>query len=562
MKNKNEDLFATFQNWVLNVSKATNKASLVVNRVLLHCLNNKLPLPDLTDQTFFEHCLKVGEANLGESYPIVKTVWKKYFSDYPSIPKFPGDSNVYGKAAKTYMTNLKNSLTVVFQRRQKKFVRLVCEHHEQDITYCYPLICAINGWKCTQQMPDGFQDFVSKQRRKLGLNEGEILDKAWLNKHLENILRYYHYILKCLHGRKDIKKFTLAPLSKIKCHFITIDTRVLWEILKNLGQIPGINWEKFQEQRDTYWKNTFNFKKFPKKKQFSYTIQTDGVSVCAHFLSPKQTTSGNIFHIPQLPQDQRVIAIDPGRTNLMFGIEKLPDGKVVEYRLTRKQYYSQSGFTKGNKKAKNWTKSLKDEEDVFKLVSLKTIDESKHDEFLRNYLSVYDALWNEKTKKKWGRENFRKYCLKQKCLDKFFSSMGGTEENNDFPVIAYGAAKFNPSGKHELSVPTTSLSKKCSDFYHTIMVDEFRTTKLCHKCENPISPTSRNVKDRNGEYSYREVRGLRWCSSTKTCRNFQDRDMNAAQNILKCFLAGDTRPPKFCRNYGETQGKPKSLRIR
>ena len=56
------------------------------------------------------------------------------------------------------------------------------------------------------------------------------------------------------------------------------------------------------------------------------------------------------------------------------------------------------------------------------------------------------------------------------------------------PVIAYGAAKFNPNGKNELSAPTTELSRTCSNHFPVAMVDEFLTSQVCPCCDTKLSP--------------------------------------------------------------------------
>ena len=68
-------------------------------------------------------------------------------------------------------------------------------------------------------------------------------------------------------------------------------------------------------------------------------------------------------------------------------------------------------------------------------------------------------------------------------------------------MFAYGAAKFNPSSKNELSATTTYVSKRCGKQFPTLFVDEYNTTKVCHCCD----------EIRTGD----QVRGLRWCCSTK-----------------------------------------------
>jgi len=86
---------------------------------------------------------------------------------------------------------------------------------------------------------------------------------------------------------------------------------------------------------------------------------------------------------------------------------------------------------------------------------------------------------------------------KRRTLDIFFQNMNGIEK----PIIAYGAAKFNLSGKNELSVPTTYVSKVCSKIYETHYINEYNNIKVCSCCDTRLCPII--LKDR-------ECRGLRW----------------------------------------------------
>jgi hypothetical protein len=266
--------------------------------------------------------------------------------------------------------------------------------------------------------------------------------------------------------------------------------------------------------------------------EFTNLLETDGTSLCVHYKVPKvekaKEASRNVK-----TNAKRVIAIDPGRSNIVFGVEKTDEGNKT-YRLTRNTYYTSSGMKTCNRKTTKWEKDIEKAEKVFRQQSLKTTNIEIWKLFLKDYSSVYNILWNEKTKKKWSRERFRVYCLKKKTLDTFFQSMNGTEK----PIIAYGAAKFNPSGKNELSAPTTHVSKVCSKFYETHFIDEYNTTKVCSCCDTRLCPVV--LKDR-------ECRGLRWCCSTK-CRTFLNRDLNAALNILRCFTSAPGRPYSLSRN--------------
>ena len=51
--------------------------------------------------------------------------------------------------------------------------------------------------------------------------------------HLEKVVHYFYHILQYKDNFPDMRGFTLAPINKIKRHFITIDTTILYEMMKN-----------------------------------------------------------------------------------------------------------------------------------------------------------------------------------------------------------------------------------------------------------------------------------------------------------------------------------------
>ena len=546
------------QKRVFSISQAIHKCSLVFNRLLLYALENKISLSFLRDKNLFFHCLTIGETNLHTLHPVLKDVWNMFFQSYPKIPRYEydADSNEYQYAAKTYKTNFLNSLVFAFQGRQKRYIKAILNYNNQDEQQWYSIAAGINNWSSPNNLSEEFKQFIKDEQKILG-NNGPVTRK-WLKEHPENVVKYYYNILYVTEPLAQVKKFTLAPVCKIKSHFLSIDTKSLQGILYQTKQIEKMTEKEFTANRDLYWNMTFEYKKNNKKKklsnkEFSYMIQTDGVSACVHFLQPKKPKSTEKI---TFKPGQRVIAIDPGRTNLIYGVEKLPDGNIKTYKLSRHSYYNQSGMKKARIKNQKWQNEIKTEEDIFKQVSLKTTQGRVIDQFLINYYPIYDRLWQAKTQKKWSRQRFRVYCLKRSCLDTFFNSMKGTVK----PVIAYGAARFNPNTKNELSAPTTSLSKKCSQFYPTTMIDEFRTTRICYDCDCQLKPVGCREIQPDGSVAYREIRGLRWCSSTK-CRKFKNRDMNAALNILRCFQGGNKRPNVLDRNSGLSLVKVQSLMI-
>jgi len=67
---------------------------------------------------------------------------------------------------------------------------------------------------------------------------------------------------------------------------VSIDSGVLYGIMKEIS--PGFNVSRedfIRENRETYWKSIFDFKrlKVSKQKVFTGMIETDGVAMCVHY---------------------------------------------------------------------------------------------------------------------------------------------------------------------------------------------------------------------------------------------------------------------------------------
>ena len=95
-----KSLMPEIQRWVLTNSKITNKGALVFNRLLLHCLNRGLPLPDLTDQTLYLQCFNIGDGKLNKANDVLKEVWDRCFQRFPATEKCRGDTQAYVYAYK------------------------------------------------------------------------------------------------------------------------------------------------------------------------------------------------------------------------------------------------------------------------------------------------------------------------------------------------------------------------------------------------------------------------------------------------------------------------------
>jgi transposase len=175
-------------------------------------------------------------------------------------------------------------------------------------------------------------------------------------------------------------------------------------------------------------------------------------------------------------------------------------------------------------------------------VSTKGVNLQSHEQFLNVYLQHYDTLWEEYTKERWSRNRMSLYGGKQRVWDEFFNEISSHDPEKEV-IIAYGASKFNPTGKGELSVPTSQVYKETLKRFkqNVHLVDEYRSTKVFYKDDSILqSVTTRQNRSR-------ALRGLLWCGSTIINRpHFVDRDLNAALNIRRCLM--EQRPVIMTRS--------------
>ena len=139
-----EKILMSILDLVSSVSKMAHKASIVFNRMLLHCLNNDIDLPDLTEKTLYNQCFNIGVGNPLRIIPQLAETWGKYFDTESGVMKektaqrkntgmkfkpktnfmcmHTTDSISHSYSAVTYATNFKNMLISTFKSRQHAYV--------------------------------------------------------------------------------------------------------------------------------------------------------------------------------------------------------------------------------------------------------------------------------------------------------------------------------------------------------------------------------------------------------------------------------------------------------
>jgi len=195
-----------------------------------------------------------------------------------------------------------------------------------------------------------------------------------------------------------------------------------------------------------------------------------------------------------------------------------------------------------------------------------------------NYATEYDAIhdqwWDEKSKNRHTRLKlrsiFKRSVVDTFCIDLYRDAWLRSGPDAEI-VVVYGAATFSPSGKGNLTVPTTGIYKAFKRAFPVVeLQEEFRTTLNCHKCHT----TTENVWERcaatlqvNDESvklalkgvlkhgikmpkACHKVRGLRFCPN---CVKYLNRDMNGSINIGNVWrsvhIEGQGIPKAFDRKH-------------
>ena len=570
---------------VCSCSKRFHMASLLLS-IFIKSMDNYDDIEFIFDQTFIRQ-LMLGFEGTSKKYPKLIDFVKNNPNYILDLPRHLSDSNIYSFASNLYLTNLKNSLSMNLEPRIRKFVKNYQKIYGLTDDQRIIMLYKIAGWKLPSNLSgilinQDIQEEIQRHREILNLKElTEYFSTQ--KKNLLPILKYYIYLNRFYesYNNNKIKLFNIVPINKVKSHNITIDASVLFGIMKDAEMIKkDMKMKDFDAMEQ--WKSILKFEKLTGKDcVFTGTINTDGITLCTHFKRlKKESTETKVT----FKDTDRVIGVDPGRTNIFYGVEKIDMNQVTlqnrlsksakykvkktkklkttkkikrpqkvqkkkkkkvrkkvnkpkkkskpkkvnnikEYVLTRKQYYNDSGINKANDQTLKWNKGIQSSLNELSRVSTKGMNIQKHNEYMTVYHSIKDSLWAEYTKPRWSRQRFRLYGGKKRVFAKFLNEIKNIDTSRQVK-LAYGSAKFNPTGKGEVAVPTTQMFKECSYRFPIVLVDEYLTTKIHYETNTVLQKVQ--VK---GESSC--LRGLLW--SQPTCK-FVSRDKNAALNILRCGL--------------------------
>ena len=187
-------------------------ASLLLS-IFIKSMDNHEDIEFIFDQTFIRQ-LMLGFEGTSKKYPKLIDFVKNNPNYILDLPRHLGDSNIYGFGSQTYLTNLKNSLSMNLEPRIRKFVKNYQKIYGLTDDQRIVMLYKIAGWKIPSNLSgilinQDIQEEIQRHREILNLKElTEYFSTQ--KKNLLPILKYYIYILK-FYETHEIKLFNVVP---------------------------------------------------------------------------------------------------------------------------------------------------------------------------------------------------------------------------------------------------------------------------------------------------------------------------------------------------------------
>lgn len=242
------------------------------------------------------------------------------------------------------------------------------------------------------------------------------------------------------------------------------------------------------------------------------------------------------------PEDAILVSIDPGRVNIMYAYREMDYGV---YKLTRARFQEEGGVLRSRQKWLKWNRPLREVYSQLGANSPKTVSAARWSAYIAVDTANAPAIWSVNYSKQASRMRFHTYCNTKRVMEKFVAGFGkglglSHAERRRRIIVGYGHARFSPTGRGEMAVPTTASFKTVAKAWKTRIVNENYTSSVCPDCHGRLKKVNTGVLvDRNGRVFKKDNRGVHRCTSVcKTVGlSLKNRDLVGARDILEILRA-------------------------
>jgi hypothetical protein len=364
--------------------------------------------------------------------------------------------------------------------------------------------------------------------------------------------------------------------SEITPKYIRLDTTTLVNLLlrkehgtKGFFKTKG----ELKKNEDKIWRFFFRTeRKMFHKTDFSFhhMVSTDGIGLSILFLRDdlvgkklpmmKKGISKELY-IDELDdysklQNKKVIGIDPGKEDLIYCVDDASkDANVFRYSQNQRRKETKikkyNNIILGMKTNKIEGKTIIEYETELSHFNRKSLQTTKFKEYLQEKNRINHILFRFYRKELFRKLKFGKYINIKRNEQKMISDFKKTYGNPENVVICIGDWEQRKQMKYKeptLGKGIRTLFRKNN--YNVFLVDEFRSSCKCSKCDGGICekfmvrehPNKKKNKD-----ELRLIHGLLHCKNG--CGSW-NRDRNGSSNIYKIAknaINNIDRPSYLCR---------------
>jgi hypothetical protein len=332
---------------------------------------------------------------------------------------------------------------------------------------------------------------------------------------------------------------------------------------------------ELKKNEDKIWKFFFRTeRKMFHKTGFSFhhMVSTDGIGLSILFLrddlvgkklpipTGKKRVSKELY-IDELDdysalRDKKVIGIDPGKSDLIYCVDDASkDANVFRYSQDQRRKETKmkkyNNIILGMKTNKIEEKTIIEYETELSHFNRKSLQITKFKEYIQEKNRINHILFRFYRKELFRKLKFGKYINIKRNEQKMISEFKKTYGNPENVVICIGDWEQRKQMKYKeptLGKGMRTLFRKNN--YSVFLVDEFRSSCKCSKCDGGICEKFMvrehpNKKKNNDEL--RVIHGLLHCKNG--CGSW-NRDRNGSSNIYKIAknaINNIDRPSYLCR---------------
>lgn len=225
-----------------------------------------------------------------------------------------------------------------------------------------------------------------------------------------------------------------------------------------------------------------------------------------------------------------IVGVDPGKRNIIQMVDKYKN----KLRYTCMQRRFECGFKHAKQEMKKIkTKRIIKTESVLSYYNSKSCTVKNFVKYIRLKNIINNVLTNFYQKEIFRKLKWRSYIKTQKSIANLINNIKIKFKKDDKKIcLAYGNWSLSKQMRHYLSTPGIGLKNKLSKYFKIITVDEYKTSKICSRCDKELEKFLIRKNPRPYKEEYKTVHSLLRCKNVD-CNKLWDRDINASINMIR-----------------------------